>query len=69
MNFDNQVFTCLGKNSEVNRIIDIPEIELFQFENSNNENLEKVSIFEVIVFIKKFKKINFSDLKSINLSD
>ncbi len=67
INEENLIFTCVGPNSETQRIIGLPEIEYFEFENSNYTILENATIFEAIDFINNIKTIDFNNLKSKNL--
>lgn len=67
INDENLIFTCVGANSETHRIIGVPEIEYFEFENSNYTILENATIFEAIDFINHLKTIDFMDLNSKKL--
>jgi hypothetical protein len=63
------IFTHVGANSETHRIVGLPEIELFEFENGNYTLLHDTNIVDVIEFLRNMKTINFSDLKSNNVYD
>ena len=63
------IFTHVGANSETHRIVGLPEIELFEFENGNGTLLDDTNIVDAIEFLRNMKTINFSDLISENLYD
>ena len=66
---DNLIFTDVGVNSETHRIVGLPEIEYFEFENGNYTLLEDINIVEAIDFLRNIKTIKFKDLKSNNVYD
>jgi antitoxin component YwqK of YwqJK toxin-antitoxin module len=67
MSDDYLIFTYVGENSEPHRIIGLPEIEYFEFENGVGTLLEKINIVDAVEFLKNMKTINFKELKSENL--
>ena len=66
---ENLIFTHVGENSETHRIVGLPEIENFNFENGNYTLLHDTNIVDAIEFLRNMKTINFSDLKSNNVYD
>jgi tetratricopeptide (TPR) repeat protein len=66
---ENLIFTDVGTNSESHRIIELPEIDYFEFENGSYILLEETNIVNAIDFLKNIKTINFKDLKSNNVYD
>lgn len=63
------IFTDVGANSETHRIIGLPEIEFFEFENGNFTLLDNTNIVDAIEFLKNMKTINFNSLKSSKPDD
>ena len=66
---ENLIFTHVGENSETHRVVGLPEIEDFNFENGNYTLLHDTNIVDAIEFLKNMKTINFKDLISKNLYD
>ena len=66
---DNLIFTYVGANSEPYRIIGLPEIEYWEFENSVGTLLENTNIVDAIEFLKNMKTIHFNSLKSNKTDD
>jgi len=67
MSDDYLLFTYVGENAEPHRIIGLPEIEYFEFENGVGTLLEKTNIADAVEFLKNLKTINFKELISENL--
>ena len=67
MSDDYLIYTYVGENSEPHRIIGLPEIEYFEFENGVGTLLEKINIVDAVEFLKNMKTINFKELISENL--
>ena len=63
------VFTSIGEDDEEHRIIGLPEIDYYEFENGNYTLLKDTTVLEAIEFLRNMKTINFSDLISDNDSD
>jgi hypothetical protein len=66
---DDLIFTYVGANSEPNRIIGLPEIEYWEFENSVGTLLEDTNLEDSIKFLKNMRTINFNSLKSSKPDD
>ena len=67
---ENLIFTTVvGANDETHRIVGLPQIDSFEFENGSFTLLEDTNIVEAIEFFKNMKTIDFSDLTSNNLYD
>ncbi|WP_396139876.1 hypothetical protein [Flavobacterium sp.] len=64
---DYLIFTYVGENSEIHRIVGVPEIEYLEFENSIGTLLENTNIVDAVEFLKNMKTINFNELISKNL--
>ena len=64
---DYLIFTYVGENSEIHRIVGVPKIEYLEFENSIGTLLENTNIVDAIEFLKNMKTINFEDLISESL--
>ena len=58
--FENLIFTQIGL--DYYRIIGLPEIEDYEFENSVGTLLEETNIEDAIIFLKEIKTFNYSDL-------
>ena len=69
LNDEDLIFTDVGENSETYRIIGLPEIEFFEFENGNFTLLDNTNIVDAIEFLRNMKTIDFKDLISKNLYD
>ena len=69
LNDENLIFTDVGENSETYRIIGLPEIEFFEFENGNFTLLDNTNIEDAIEFLINMKTINFNGLKSVRTDD
>jgi hypothetical protein len=63
------IFTDVGANSETHRIVGLPEIELFEFENGNFTLLENTNVVDAMEFLKNMKTIHFNSLKSSRPDD
>ena len=61
--------TVVGANNETHRIVELPVIDFFEFENGNYTLLQDTTVLEAIEFLKNMKTIDFSDLISDNDSD
>lgn len=59
---ENLVFTYIGPNSEPHRIIELPEIEYWEFENSVGTLLENTNIVDAIEYLKNMRTISFTSL-------
>ena len=66
---DNLIFTYVGANSEPYRIIGLPEIEYWEFENSVGTLLENTNIVDAIEYLKKMRTFHFTSLKSNKTDD
>ena len=66
---DNLIFTYVGANSEPHRIIELPEIEYWEFENSVGTLLENTNIVDAIEYLKNMRTISFTSLKSNKTDD
>ncbi len=66
---ENLIFTYVGANSEPHRIIELPEIEYCEFENSVGTLLEDTNLDDSIKFLKNMRTINFNSLKSSRPDD
>ena len=64
---DYLIFTYVGENSEIHRIVGLPEIEYLEFENSLGTLLDDTNIVDAVEFLKNMKTINFKELISKNL--
>ena len=67
LSFENLIFTNVGPDSETYRIIEVPEIEYFEFENGSYTLLDDTNIVDAVEFLKNMKTINFKELISKNL--
>lgn len=67
LSFENLIFTNVGPDSETYRIIEVPEIEYFEFENGSYTLLDDTNIADAVEFLKNMKTINFNELISKNL--
>ena len=62
MNDQKLIFSISSKDSEIFRIIDIPEIENLEFENGNFTLLENANINLAVEFLKNIQTIKYSKL-------
>lgn len=67
LSFENLIFTNVGPDSETYRIIEVPKIEYFEFENGSYTLLDDTNIVDAVEFLKNMQTINFKELKSENL--
>lgn len=65
MNDQKLIFSISSKDSEIFRIIDIPEIENLEFENGNFTLLENANINLAIEFLKNIQTIKYSKLHEV----
>jgi uncharacterized protein (TIGR02145 family) len=65
----NLIYTMIGENYDPYRIVDLPNIDYFEFENNISFLLEDVKFIDAIKYIKDIKTISFKDLKSNNQYD
>jgi surface protein len=61
---ENLIFTDVGENSDTHRIIGLPKIEHFEFENGNFTLLDDTNIVDAIEFLRNIKTIHFNGLNS-----
>jgi antitoxin component YwqK of YwqJK toxin-antitoxin module len=66
---ENLIFTYIETYSEPQKIVGVPEIQYYEFENSLGWLLEDTNIVDAIAYLKNIKTVNFNDLKSANLYD
>lgn len=67
LSYENLIFTNVGPDSETYRIIEVPEIDYFEFENGSYTLLDDTNIVDAVEFLKNMKTINFKELISENL--
>ncbi len=66
---ENLIFTMIGENFEPFRIVDLPNIDGYNFENSTSFLLDDIKFNDAIIYIKNINTISFKDLKSNNSYD